>query len=77
MELITCHFKKFLIFKYIDARAYIRAHFGRGTGPIQMDNVRCTGTEQRLLSCSHSTITSGCGHHEDAGVACAGESIVN
>ena len=54
----------------IGARAYSLAYFGRGTGTIHLDNVHCTGTEQTLLSCSHSTSTTDCGHHEDAGVTC-------
>ena len=60
------------MFILIGARAFSLAHFGQGTGPIHLDNVGCTGTEQTLLSCSHSTSTSNCGHHEDAGVACIG-----
>lgn len=55
-----------------DAVAYSFAHFGQGTGPILADDVMCVGTEGSLLTCDLST-THNCGHHEDAGVACAGE----
>ena len=50
------------------------AWFGRGTGPIHLDNVHCSGNEPNLLACSHLTIDN-CGHDDDAGVACPGENI--
>ena len=72
--LIQCNWVVCVI--YIGARAYSNAYFGQGTGPIQLDNVQCSGTEQRLLSCSHLR-SHNCGHHEDAGVYCntAGEKL--
>nr|KAF6456920.1 hypothetical protein HJG63_011553 [Rousettus aegyptiacus] len=49
-----------------------RARFGRGLGPIAMDDVECMGTEDRLWRCLHSGwFTHNCGHHEDAGVVCS------
>ena len=49
------------------------ASFGEGTGPILLDEVRCTGTESRLADCPANAIgTHNCGHHEDAGVRCTG-----
>ncbi|CAI8032258.1 Deleted in malignant brain tumors 1 protein, partial [Geodia barretti] len=44
------------------------AHFGEGTGPIHLDNVICTGSENSLLDCRYSP--HNCGHYEDAGVIC-------
>ena len=42
-------------------------------GQIWLDDVRCAGTETRLIDCPANTIgDSNCGHHEDAGVSCAG-----
>ena len=52
--------------------AFTHAHYGQGSGPIHLDNVRCAGSEQRLIDCIHINNTSGpdCTHSEDASVAC-------
>ena len=55
---------------YTDARAFSRAHFGQGTGPIQIDNVDCHGSESILIQCPHLKIDN-CRHSEDAGVKCS------
>lgn len=45
--------------------------FGSGTGTIQLDNLKCTGTESSLLTCSHILWNvHNCDHSEDAGVVC-------
>ena len=56
-----------------DAVAFSYSHFGRGVGPIYLDNIDCTGSESNLTDCSHSSFAS-CyyGHSEDAGVRCQG-----
>ncbi|XP_050964964.1 scavenger receptor cysteine-rich domain-containing group B protein [Labeo rohita] len=51
--------------------AQVMAHFGPGRGPIQMDNLKCTGTEATLTQCSHiAWNVHNCDHSEDAGVTC-------
>lgn len=50
------------------------AHFGRGTGPIWLDNVGCSGQESALSHCSHPGFgENNCGHGEDASVICLGK----
>ena len=47
------------------------AYFGQGSGPIWLDEVRCSGSEVNLSDCPHNGIgRQNCGHHQDAGVIC-------
>ena len=51
-----------------------RATFGRGSGPIWYDDVRCSGHEANLTQCGHRGLgVHNCGHWDDAGVICASE----
>ena len=55
---------------------FASAHFGSGTGTIYLDNVGCTGSENRLIDCSrNSVVTCSNGHLEDAGVRCQGQLV--
>ena len=49
-----------------------QAHFGDGSGkPVWLDNVVCTGTENKLIDCPANPLgTSNCGHNEDVGTRC-------
>lgn len=57
---------------FLGATGQSFAHFGQGTGPIQLDNVQCSGTETQLRDCSLIR-THNCAHYEDAGVTCVGQ----
>ena len=52
---------------------FFNAHFGRGTGPIWLDDLRCSGSEAHLLDCPRGGLGIGvhnCFHGEDASVRC-------
>ncbi|XP_074978643.1 scavenger receptor cysteine-rich domain-containing protein DMBT1 isoform X1 [Caretta caretta] len=53
-----------------------RAHFGRGSDTIWLDEVNCTGTEAALSECrAKSWGDHNCHHGEDAGVVCSDSGI--
>ncbi|XP_078146215.1 scavenger receptor cysteine-rich type 1 protein M130-like [Centroberyx gerrardi] len=53
--------------------APMNAQFGRGTGPIWLDNVECNGQESALTQCTHPGFgENNCGHGEDASAICLG-----
>ena len=56
--------------------AFTNARFSAGVGPIYLDNVDCTGSEDNLTDCPSSAIFScPSGHNEDAGVRCQSKLI--
>ena len=58
-------------------RVTVEAHFGRGSGPIWMDDVACFGTEASIFECSAvKWNNSDCVHAEDAGVVCYSRSLL-
>ena len=55
---------------FTDAIAHPSAHFGRGSGLIQFDDVACSGSELRLVDCRRRQTGHNCNHNEDAAVTC-------
>ena len=51
---------------------YAYYDYGMGRGPIFLDDVDCSGDEERLIDCEHNGISvHDCYHFEDAGVNCS------
>lgn len=47
------------------------ANFGAGIGQIALSDVRCNGSEERLVDCpAGDIITCHLSHREDSGVRC-------
>ena len=62
---------KFVIYSAAP-KVFIRAHFGQGSLPILLDDVKCSGSESNIFSCSHRPVGEhDCGHSEDVGILCA------
>ena len=46
--------------------------FGRGTGPIFLNQLNCEGEESDLLSCGSPAFVHFCTHEQDVGISCPG-----
>lgn len=48
------------------------AYYGDGSGPIHLDNMRCTGGENNLMECPRGNARAehDCQHSEDIGIVC-------
>ena len=51
--------------------AVLSGGFGKGSGPIHLNEVHCVGNERSLVDCPANAIGHhNCNHDEDAGVRC-------
>lgn len=58
-----------LCIQYVDCTYHCR--LGSTSRPIWLDNVRCSGTESRLASCSRSSYgVHNCDHSKDVAIYC-------
>ncbi|XP_053381311.1 scavenger receptor cysteine-rich domain superfamily protein-like [Mercenaria mercenaria] len=65
---VICHM---LGYQRAGAKAYKRATYGKGKGPIWLDKLRCHGNEISVKDCRHLPWGShSCRHKDDAGVKC-------
>ena len=52
-------------------RKYTNAYFGQGEGPIWLDNLKCSSSDNAMVECRHRGWgVHDCEHDEDAGVCC-------
>ncbi|GAB1603362.1 scavenger receptor cysteine-rich type 1 protein M130-like, partial [Argonauta hians] len=61
---------------YNDAIYHGKAKYGPGTGPIWIDNLKCSGNENYITDCQFNDWgNTDCNHDEDAGVMCRNISV--
>jgi len=78
VPLVTLYIYIFMhnVINLIAADARTQAFFGRGEGPIFLDDVDCNGTEPQLFDCTYPGVgIHNCFHSEDAGVVCTGNTV--
>lgn len=58
-------------FLRVVSEVFCCARYGKGSGPIWLDNVNCVGTEARIEDCGHNAWGShNCHHNEDVSIGC-------
>ena len=66
------------LFSTFPANYKFGSFFGRGTGPVVLDDLRCSGNETHLQDCLHRGLgehRSQCNNENEAGVVCLGKSM--
>ena len=66
-------------FVHQGAIPHLNSFFGRTSGPIWLDSVRCTSGESNIFNCTHNgigRIPYSCTHGDDSGVECPGRSLM-
>jgi len=54
---------------------HLGTRYGRGTGPIWLDDLQCRGSETQLANCPHRMWGyNDCYHSEDVSIACYNDS---
>lgn len=48
-------------------------NFGKGGGPIKVNRLHCSGTENQLSDCSRSNNVNDCTHSNDVSIVCTGK----
>ena len=71
-------FCRYLGYRYGALRVYGNARFGRGSGPIWFDDMRCTGRETNPFRCPKRLPigSHNCGHNEDVGITCRSKFLI-
>lgn len=77
LDYVTSHCHKMIQFLFY-SQVLPNVAVPKGTGPIFLTGLECTGTEGSLLECSRKLrtppgIASGCDHAQDVGIQCNGE----
>ncbi|XP_060570318.1 deleted in malignant brain tumors 1 protein-like, partial [Ruditapes philippinarum] len=69
---------RMLNYPHTNPLVFRSAHFGAGSLPIQLDNVKCKGNETMLSECSHyGWGKHNCDHDDDVGISCSSVRLVN
>ena len=67
----------FCVHHFAEAIAYFGSRDGPGTGPVHLNQIRCSGSEHFLVNCSRprfGEVSGNCrDHSEDASVHCPSE----